>query len=62
MDDERGAVVEVENQILRAPAHAHHAATGDASKHIFEPIAREHAGEIAKLDPGDALTDDTIEQ
>ena len=62
VDDDGGVIVEIENEVLGAPADTTHGASFDPSQDIFDSVIRENAGKIADPQRADPLTDDLVDQ
>jgi hypothetical protein len=62
VNDDRGAIIEVDEQILSAAADAPHRPTSDAGENIVYTLAPEDSGEITHSQRVDALTNDLVDQ
>ena len=62
VDDDGGVIVEVDNEVLGAPADTADGASCDPRQDVFDPVAAEDAGKIADTQRADALTDDLVDQ
>jgi hypothetical protein len=62
VDDDGGLVVEVDNEVLGAPADTENRASPDSSEDILDPVSGQDAGKIADTQRADALTDDLVDQ
>jgi len=62
VDDNSCIVVEVDNEVLGAPADTADCASFDSGQDIFDSVIAENPGEIADADRADPLTDDLVEQ
>ena len=62
MDDDGGAVVQIENEVLRAAADFRHGPARDPRLEIFEPLLAQHAGKVAEANGVDLAADDLVDQ
>ena len=62
VDQNGGLVVEVDNEVLGAPADTLHDAPLDSRQDVFRSIITQDAGEIAEAERVDPLPDEFIEQ
>ena len=62
VDDNGGIVVEVDDEVLGAPADTADRAPFDPGQDIFDSLIGENAGKIADAERADPLTDDLVEQ
>jgi hypothetical protein len=62
VDDDGSLVVEVDNEVLGAPAHAADNASRDPGEDVFDSVVREDTGKIADTQGADAFTDDLVDQ
>jgi hypothetical protein len=62
VDDDGGLVVEVDNEVLGAPADTENGASRDSSEDVLDPVGGQDAGKIADTQRADALTDDLVDQ
>ena len=62
VDDNRGIVVEVDDEVLGAPADAADSASFDPGQDVFDPVIGKNSRKIADAERADPLTDDLVEQ
>ena len=62
MDHDRGAVVEIDDQVLGAPADALDNSPPNMRQNIVDALITEDPGEIADMQRVDALTNDLVDQ
>ena len=62
VDDDGGVIIEVDNEVLGAPADAADDASCDAGADVFDPVRGQDAGKIADTQRADALADDLVDQ
>ena len=62
VDDDGGVIVEVDNEVLGAPADTADDASLDSGQDVFDPVAAQDAGKIADTQRTDTLTDNLVDQ
>jgi hypothetical protein len=62
VDHDRGAIVEIDNEVLGASSDTEYDAPFDTGENVFDAVVGKHPGEIANVQGTDALTDDLVDQ
>jgi hypothetical protein len=61
VDDDGGVVVEVDNEVLGAPADTADSASRDPREDIFTPVGTQDTGKIADTQRLNVMTDDLVD-
>src|SRR4051812_27257777 len=62
MDDDGGAIIELENQVFRSPADCDDLMTGNARQDILEAFVAEDTGKIDDAERANPTTDNAIDE